>query len=672
MMKSKFTLISLLVFFLLSVTVNAACSGEIEWNPRLDGDKLKVDVIIKNTGTDKCKFKVCLYDKNDEEEHCKTKKVDTGKESKKFELSEDVKNLPDGKYRLRLTEDGKPTPVLHDTGLQDISHIGGPGGGPGGGGGGFEITTVKCTCQCYNETIKASAAGGGTCYKICGSRCGARAGFAGEDPPNDCKTRCDDKNYCLLEEYSLWTDGDRTKLQEGCKAACEQRCGLNSLIIGPSGFVPLLRYGALLIATAIFAVCGLKFLLSDDPDKRTEAKKCFLYVIAGTIIVGAASIIPEIFLVPGGAVEPRLACSSCEECNTAIEAAVAGELVILTKDIEDHGGACITWENDNVRFTCNGHVIDGTGTGIGISISNHKGNRISNCRITDFGTGIKLNSANENTISYNPGVNSNTVGIRIESSEGNKIEGNEVCENTNKDISISADSTDNTGDNNKCDNVDNWKDASADEGCVKKCAEPEPGEAPVADFEADKTSGPALLEVKFTDKSANDPTSWSWDFGDGGTSTEQNPTHEYTAENKYTVKLTVTNAEGSDDEEKTDYITVGPAIPLPEIASFTITDPDTGAEITEAEFDEFFEVTSEVIDHSGSGIDKVEAILDYPDGRDMVYASLTDRGGNTYSEQFQFTAGRGDSTGDYEISINATDNNGGITTSASETLTVTA
>ena len=31
--------------------------------------------------------------------------------------------------------------------------------------------------------------------------------------------------------------------------------------------------------------------------------------------------------------------------------------------------------------------------------------------------------------------------------------------------------------------------------------------------------------------------SWAWDFGDGGTSTEKNPTHTYAAVGKYTVKL---------------------------------------------------------------------------------------------------------------------------------------
>jgi PKD repeat protein len=53
------------------------------------------------------------------------------------------------------------------------------------------------------------------------------------------------------------------------------------------------------------------------------------------------------------------------------------------------------------------------------------------------------------------------------------------------------------------------------------------------------------LTVDFTDASTNNPTSWLWDFGDGNTSTQQNPTHVYTNSDGYNVCLTATNAAGS-------------------------------------------------------------------------------------------------------------------------------
>ncbi|MFO8067042.1 MAG: PKD domain-containing protein [Bacteroidales bacterium] len=77
---------------------------------------------------------------------------------------------------------------------------------------------------------------------------------------------------------------------------------------------------------------------------------------------------------------------------------------------------------------------------------------------------------------------------------------------------------------------------------------------PVADFEADITYTEVPGVISFTDQSLNIPESWEWDFGDGNTSTEQNPTHEYTVQGIYTVSLTVTNSAGSDNLIKSDYI----------------------------------------------------------------------------------------------------------------------
>ena len=46
------------------------------------------------------------------------------------------------------------------------------------------------------------------------------------------------------------------------------------------------------------------------------------------------------------------------------------------------------------------------------------------------------------------------------------------------------------------------------------------------------------------------------DFGDGGTSSSQNPSHNYTVPGTYDVELVATNAGGSDTETKTGYVTV--------------------------------------------------------------------------------------------------------------------
>lgn len=79
---------------------------------------------------------------------------------------------------------------------------------------------------------------------------------------------------------------------------------------------------------------------------------------------------------------------------------------------------------------------------------------------------------------------------------------------------------------------------------------------PQADFAADTTSGPAPLAVSFTDLSTGLPNQWSWIFGDGGTSTEQHPTHVYTNPGSYTVSLGITAPAGSDIETRIGFIEV--------------------------------------------------------------------------------------------------------------------
>ncbi|MCF8465380.1 MAG: M4 family metallopeptidase [Flavobacteriales bacterium] len=70
-------------------------------------------------------------------------------------------------------------------------------------------------------------------------------------------------------------------------------------------------------------------------------------------------------------------------------------------------------------------------------------------------------------------------------------------------------------------------------------------------------------DVSFVDQSINGATSWLWNFGDGNTSTAQNPSHTYQSEGTYTVTLTATNGFGSSVVSQNNYITVdrpdGPA-----------------------------------------------------------------------------------------------------------------
>jgi len=79
---------------------------------------------------------------------------------------------------------------------------------------------------------------------------------------------------------------------------------------------------------------------------------------------------------------------------------------------------------------------------------------------------------------------------------------------------------------------------------------------PSASFTASPTSGEAPLTVNFTDSSTGYVTAWSWSFGDGGTSTQQNPSHTYTKAGTYTVSLTASGGGVDDTETKDDLIEV--------------------------------------------------------------------------------------------------------------------
>jgi len=91
-------------------------------------------------------------------------------------------------------------------------------------------------------------------------------------------------------------------------------------------------------------------------------------------------------------------------------------------------------------------------------------------------------------------------------------------------------------------------------------------------FNADVTSGEIPLTVNFNDQSTGNPTSWDWDFGDGDTSTEQNPTHVYDETGEYTVTLTIDGPAGSDTMVRTNYISAYEGAPA---ADFSGT-PTTG------------------------------------------------------------------------------------------------
>jgi PKD repeat protein len=93
---------------------------------------------------------------------------------------------------------------------------------------------------------------------------------------------------------------------------------------------------------------------------------------------------------------------------------------------------------------------------------------------------------------------------------------------------------------------------------------------PVANFTANPGSGKAPLKVQFNDMSSGTPTSWRWAFGDGASSTAEDPSYTFNGAGTYGVTLTASNSAGS--STKTTSITVSP---VPPVANFTA-NPSSG------------------------------------------------------------------------------------------------
>lgn len=81
---------------------------------------------------------------------------------------------------------------------------------------------------------------------------------------------------------------------------------------------------------------------------------------------------------------------------------------------------------------------------------------------------------------------------------------------------------------------------------------------PKVNFYAERFRGGAPFSVQFRDQSTGDISQWRWDFGDGQTSSQRNPSHTYTKGGLYTVKLTVTGPGGTATKKRLDYIDIKP------------------------------------------------------------------------------------------------------------------
>jgi PKD repeat protein len=269
--------------------------------------------------------------------------------------------------------------------------------------------------------------------------------------------------------------------------------------------------------------------------------------------------------------------------------------------INDQGSAGVIIINtDNVELDCNGAILNGDGTGVGIMFNNGVSHaKLHNCIVLNYHEGISLQeNANKNKIFHNfigentgegikvcsnsnniyeNAVENNSVGILFQNSENNQLNNNRICGNIELDINLVG-ITGNNGEGNICDKTEGWNDTGYDT-CTYRCQYSDGDDDGIPDLvdncpdvynpdqadsdgdgigdacddeirpEAHFTFTPEKTVVDeiitFNASGSYDPdgtiVSYEWDFGDGTNGTGKIVTHSYSSEGEYTVKLTATD-----------------------------------------------------------------------------------------------------------------------------------
>jgi len=173
-----------------------------------------------------------------------------------------------------------------------------------------DIEPVKCVCECDGVSIQAAGStlrGGllgipdeermaslSQCSYSCGAVCGGSTRVAsGSDCFGDCRD-----HYCRDSDVM---DCSSTPVESscisGCEVACNKACRTNT---STYSIISTLQYLLFAIAAIIFAICGLRFITSDNPESRDETKKCILAIIMIFVLIGVAKPLVYAFYAIGG------------------------------------------------------------------------------------------------------------------------------------------------------------------------------------------------------------------------------------------------------------------------------------------------------------------------------------------------------------------------------------
>ncbi|MGS2648702.1 lectin [Streptosporangium sp. LJ11] len=186
---------------------------------------------------------------------------------------------------------------------------------------------------------------------------------------------------------------------------------------------------------------------------------------------------------------------------------------------------------------------------------------------------------------------------------------------------------------------------------------------PIAKASADKTSGPAPLTVNFSSAGSSDPEggalSYSWNFGDGTTSTAANPTKTYSTNGSYTATLTVRDPQGLPGGASVA-VSVGNTAP-----AVTLTTPGNGQLFSFGDTVPF-QVT--VSDPEDGTIDCSRVTVTYSLGHDSHAHEITSKTGCSGSIAVPVDGEHDTAANIYGVFVASYTDAGGLTSTSSRTL----
>ncbi|MEU3132499.1 ThuA domain-containing protein [Streptomyces sp. NPDC006854] len=181
------------------------------------------------------------------------------------------------------------------------------------------------------------------------------------------------------------------------------------------------------------------------------------------------------------------------------------------------------------------------------------------------------------------------------------------------------------------------------------------GRSPIAEASANKTSGTAPLKVRFSSAGTadgdGDPLTYSWDFGDGKTSTAADPTHTYRKNGTYTATLTAEDPTGRTGSASV-HVTVGNTAPTVDLVL-----PEDGQLF---EFGDSVPFKVDVSDPEDGTIDCTEVEVTFTLGHDSHGHDITTEHGCEGTIKTAMEGGHDPNANIYGgISASYTDNGGG-------------